>query len=116
MNSFYTKFAVNTAKPEAEVQLIDGQIKIAIGGWAGLTRNEIDHPDIIGSMRKGWIKVQDIEPKGEAAPELPGPEISTVKTVQGTETPPARTKQAAVEGTTSTAIGEPDKTTKTVKK
>lgn len=69
----FAKYAVNQSK--CEVQMIDGTIKIAIGGWEGLTIREIDHIDVLSAYRKGWIDLKDEEPK---TPRVPAKEKVTL--------------------------------------
>jgi hypothetical protein len=65
----YSKYAVN--KSEGEVQLIDGKVRIPIGGWKGLTTRELEHEDIIYALRRDWIEIKDSEPTTPEAPERP---------------------------------------------
>jgi len=63
----YAKYAVN--KSGGEVQLIDGKVRIVVGGWEGLTRNELEHEDIVYAIRRDWIELVDEEPQTPRKPE-----------------------------------------------
>lgn len=90
----FVKYAVNiTKEPKAEVQMIDGRVRVAIDGWEGITAREVDHDDIVHAVRKGWIKLEDAQPTVEKAPEQPKP----YKADAGLEKP----------GVTSTELGKP---------
>lgn len=70
----FTKYAINiTADPKAEVQLLDGRLKIAIDGWQGITEREEDHDDIVFAVRRKWIRLDEAEPKSSQAPVQPKP-------------------------------------------
>jgi hypothetical protein len=62
----FAKYAVNLS--QAEVQMIDNQIKIPVGGWEGITKTELDHVDVIYAVRQKWIKLQDKEPTTDKSP------------------------------------------------
>lgn len=62
----FAKFAVN--KTEAEVQMIDNRLCIVVGGWRGITEEELKHPDIVYALRKDWIELLDKEPKKPESP------------------------------------------------
>ena len=74
--NIYKAYAVN--KSDAEVQLIDGSVKIPIGGWRGLTAREVEHEDIIYALRREWIVVQVDKPTTlETPPKKPLDYIET---------------------------------------
>lgn len=107
----FVKYAVNI-DPIAEVQLIDGRIRIKIGGWEGLTAREIEHDDVVQAVRRNWIRLDDKEPTTAKAPEQPKPHIINTDAKQGTQTPTAATtpeadakKAAPKKAATETKLG-----------
>ena len=74
----FVKYAVN--KSQSEVQMIDNRICIPVGGWQGITEDELKHPDILYAFRKDWISLEDNQPKSPAKPER-----KRVKTVNASD-------------------------------
>lgn len=62
----FAKYAVN--KTDNEVQMIDNRLRVAPGGWQGVTEEELKHPDIVYALRKGWIELTAKEPSKPQAP------------------------------------------------
>lgn len=56
----FIKYAIN--KSNGVVQIIDGRVRIPLGGWRGLTRIEAEHPDVVDALRRDWIDLVDHEP------------------------------------------------------
>lgn len=101
--NIYTKFAVN--KSQGEVQLIEGKVKIPVGGWKGLTAKELEHEDIVYALRRDWIELVKDAPSGPETPEkLP---LTFVSSKEGGSTePPKKTEEvkSGVETTTAQEI------------
>lgn len=62
----FEKYAVN--KSQGIVQIIDGRVRIPVGGWRGLTRIEVQHADVVDALRREWIELVDEQPKSPEEP------------------------------------------------
>lgn len=75
----FVKYAVN--KSQGVVQIVDGRVRIPVGGWKGLTRIEVDHPDIVDALRRDWIDLVDQKP---TSPEDPPKKPLKIYSADGT--------------------------------
>jgi hypothetical protein len=86
----YSKYVVN--KSTGEVQLIDGKVRIPLGGWRGLTTKELEHEDIVYALRRDWIELKDTQPTTPETPEKPA-----LKMIDPAKDPYAHEEMAKVE-------------------
>jgi hypothetical protein len=91
----FKKWLVNSTDGDAtaEVQLIDGRIRVPRGGWVGVTDREADHEDVVQAIRRNWIKVVEVEPKSPEVPEVRKPKISNAADEGGDKAPPKKKKE-----------------------
>lgn len=95
------KYLVNIS--DAEVQLIEGKVKVPFKSYVPVSKREADHDDVADCIRRKWVKLIDREPTpGELEKLVSGvedkPEISfSEPEVRGTTEPP-RAKKAAKAG------------------
>jgi hypothetical protein len=68
----FDAYLVNKTKdPGAEVQVLDGNVKVPIDGWVPVTKKELEDTSIIFAVRRGWVEVVMEEPKTPKAPFIP---------------------------------------------
>jgi len=93
------KYLVNISS--AEVQLIEGKVKVPFKGCVPVSKKEADHDDVADCIRRKWVKLVEREPtEGELAKLVSGiedpPEIVfSEPAVRGTSEPPTKAKKAA---------------------
>lgn len=104
------KYVVNIS--QAEVQMIDGKVKVPFKGYVPVSLREADHDDVVDCIRRKWIVLREREPtEGELAKLVEGvedpPKIEFEKpAVAGSSEFPKEKKEVKTKTTTKEAAAE----------